>query len=838
MTHLLQDLRFALRTFFKAPGFTLTAVIVLALGIGANSAIFTLVNAMLFRPLSGRAGDLVGLYSRDRTRPDSYRPFSYPNYVDIREQSGVFDGLMAHTFAIVGTPAGDTMRRTFAELVSSNYWDTLGVRLGAGRTFTREEERPGAHVPVVIVTYARWKKEHLDPAFVGKTIRINAEDFTVVGVAPEGFTGTMALVSPELYLPLGMFDTVANDIFRNDGETLQDRSNRALILAGRVKPGLSEALVVGRLDALSRQLEAAYPGENKDQALSISPLSRMSTSTSPKTDGGLAAFTALLLTLSGIVLVIACLNIANMLLARAAARSREVAVRLALGAKRSRIVRQLLTESLMLAIAGAALGLLLSYVATRALALSLIAVLPLNVTFNPSPDAAVLLATSGFAALATLVFGLGPALKLSRRDLVTDLKDLGGSGGAVGRRFGARNLMVVGQVALSLALLTSGGIFARAAIKATGANPGYGYGRLLLASVDPSLASIDETRGRSVYRRVLERVRALPAVRSVGMASTLPFGDTHEDARVERVGVDTTPEAGRARTYRVITADYFAALGLKMVRGREFTRAEEEAGGAPPVAVVDEALARALFGDEDPIGQMVRLRRESGDDGKDSPRYQPMQIVGVAPPIRDELLDRAPVSHLYVPFGRNYRANMHLHVKLAPGADEGAGLDALRRELRAAEAQLPVLTLSTMQAFHDKSLELWALKAGGRMFTGLGLLALVLAVVGVYGVKSYVVSQRTREIGIRMALGAGAGDVLRLVLRDGLYLTAAGIAVGAPLAALASIAFAKVFVEIGGFDPVVVGAATLVLASAATAASYLPARRATRVTPLRALKAD
>ncbi|HSL23079.1 MAG TPA: ADOP family duplicated permease [Vicinamibacterales bacterium] len=834
MLRILQDLRFALRTFAKAPGFTGVSVLVLALGIGANSAIFSIVNVMLFQPLSGRAGDLVGVFSHDRTHPDSYRAFSYPNYVDIRERSGLFDGLMAHIFAMVGVPAGDTMKRSFAELVSSNYFDTLGVRLAAGRPFTREEEQPGAHVPVVIVSYAKWKTAGLDPAFLGSTIRINAEDFTVVGVAPHGFTGTMALLAPDLYLPLGMFDTVVNDIFKNKGTGLADRSNHALILAGRVKPGLSDAVVAGRLDALSRQLEGAFPAENKDQALTVSPLARMSTSTSPQTDGGLGALTALLMALSAVVLLIACLNLANMLLARGTARRKEVALRLALGAKRSRIVRQLLTESLLLALTGAALGLVLSYWATRTLTVSLAALLPLAVSFDSRPDAAVLGATIAFAALSTVVFGLGPAVKLSRRDLVSDLKDLGAGGSPTGRRFGARNLMVIGQVALSLALLVAGGIFARAAVSAAAGNPGYPYERLLLATLDPSLAGIDDTHARPLYRSVLERVRRLPGVEAAGMTSTVPFGDMHEGTNLERVGTTTSEEAGRTRTYRIISADYFASLGLKMVRGREFTRAEEESASAPAVAIIDQALARRLFGDEDPIGQLIRIKRrpEAWSQGD----LSPMQIVGIAPPIRDELLDRAPVTHVYVPFGRNYRANMHLHVRLAAAGNAAGALDALRREIRAADARLPVLALSTMQGFHDRGLELWALKAGGRLFTALGLLALLLAVVGVYGVKSYVVSQRTREFGIRMALGANARDVLGLVLRDGFFLTGMGLAAGLPLAALVSVAFTKVFVEIGGFDPLVTGLASGALALAATAASAIPARRATRVAPLSALR--
>lgn len=835
MSDLFQDLRHGLRSFGRTPAFTAVAILVLALGIGANTAIFTIVNELTFRPLSGRASEMVGLFSRDRAKPDTYRAFSYPNYVDIRDRSGVFDGLIAHTFAMVGLPAGDGMQRTFVELVSSNYFDTLGVSLAAGRPFTLDEERPGARLPVVIVSYDRWRAAGLDPAFIGSTLRINAEDFTVVGVAPEGFTGTMALVAPVLYLPLGMYDVVVNDMFKRKGTGLADRSNHALVLAGWLRPALGEAVVSGRLDALSRQLEEAYPGENKDQALIVHPLPRMSTSTSPQSNQGLAAFTALLLTLSGVVLVIACLNLANMLLARGSGRRKEVAVRLSLGARRARIIRQVLSENVLLAIAGAGVGLALSYWVTRLLARSLSAALPLNVTFNPVPDARVLFVTIGVAGLATLVFGLGPALKLSRRDLVTDLKDLGSDRPALGRRFGVRNLMVIAQVALSLALLTAGGIFARAALAAADTNPGYRYDRLLYASLDPSFASIDETGGRAVYRTVLSRLRALPAIESATMVSTMPFGDTHEGTRVERVGVPISEEAGQVRTYRIIGADYFASLGLRMVRGREFTRFEEERADTPPVALIDEALARKLFGEEDPIGQLIRVRPRPDEDPA-SAQSEPMTIVGIAPPIRDELLDGAPATHVYVPSGRHYRANMHVHARISPAAGESATLQAIREEILAASPRLPILALSTLQAFHDRSLELWALRAGGRMFTVLGLLALLLAVVGVYGVKSYVVSQRTREFGIRVALGATPLDVLRLVLREGIYLTTAGLAIGLPLAALVSSAFTKVFVQIGGFDPLVVGTATAVLAAASLAASYLPARRATRIVPVSALR--
>jgi predicted permease len=835
MTRILQDLRFAVRTYTKAPAFTLVAILVLGLGIGANSAIFTLVNVLLLQPLSGRAGELVGLYSRDKTRPDSYRAFSYLNYADIRERGEVFDSLMAHTFTMVGLPAGDTTRRAFAEMVSSNYFDTLGVSLAAGRPFTLEEERPGARVPVAIVSHARWRAEGRRPDFVGSTLRINALDFTVVGIAPEGFTGTMALLAPELYLPLGMYDDVVVDIFKNKATGLADRSNPTLILAGRLRDGLDLPAAGARLETLSAEFERAYPAENRNQVLTISRLPRLSTSTSPQSNGPVAVVTAFFMALSGVVLLIASLNIANMLLARGTARRKEIALRLAIGASRGRVVRQLLTESVALAVGGAAVGLLFGYWAMRALSGSLAAVMPLPVFFDPRPDVNVTLATSAFALIATLLFGLGPALRLSRRDLVSDLKDVQTAASSSRRFLGARNLLVVGQIALSLALLTAGGLFARSAVSARGSDPGYRYDRLLLASLDPALVGYDEARVRESYRSMLERVRALPGIAAAGMNSTVPFGDFQEGKTVERVG-GRTPDDGVSATYRIITADYFAALDLPLLRGREFTRQEEDFANAPGVAIIDEALATKLFGQADPIGQMVRIKpRPEGDDAQTT---VPLQIVGLARPVREDLFDRGGRPHLYVPYGRFQRASMHLHARVAPGASESAALADIRREIRNVDARLPVLALTTMQGFHDGSLQLWIMNAGGRMFTILGLLALVLAVVGVYGVKSYLVSQRTREIGIRMALGADRGAVLRLLLADGAKLTTVGLAAGLPLAALISFALTKVMQDVTPFDPIVFASAPLVLAAAALLASFVPARRASRVQPLEALRTE
>ena len=571
----------------------------------------------------------------------------------------------------------------------------------------------------------------------------------------------------------------------------------------------------------------------------MSPLPRLGTSTSPSSDAGVAGAAAFMMALSAVVLFIACLNIANMLLARGASRRKEIAIRLAVGGGRGRIVRQLLTEGLLLSLAGAAGGLLLASWATGLLARSLAAVLPLGISFEPKPDAMVAAATTAFAVIATVIAGLGPALKLSKTDLVADLKALAADGSPVlGRRFSTRNVMVVGQIALSLMLLSAGGLFARGALKAASANPGFSYDQQLLVSTDPTLVQYNEARGRAIYRELLGRIRALPGVTAVGMAGSVPFGDFHEGHSIERVGGAARPDqAPRAEAaYRIISHDYFRALNLPMVRGREFTEAEELSATAPRVAIVDERLARKLFGADDPLGQMVRYTTRPGETTKND--GQPMEIVGIAAPIRDNLFDREAGPAVYEPWGRNYRGGMFLHVRAARAGSEADLLTAIRREIRGYDPHLPVLEATTMHAFHDRSIELWAVQAGGRMFLVFGLLALLLAVVGLYGVKSYIVSQRTREIGIRMALGARPGDVLSMMLKEGAALAAVGVALGLPLAALLGFGVSSLLYDVRPLDPVVFTAAPAVLALAALVATWLPARRATRVTPLTALRAD
>jgi len=531
-------------------------------------------------------------------------------------------------------------------------------------------------------------------------------------------------------------------------------------------------------------------------------------------------------------------------------------MRLAIGANRSRVVRQLLTEGLVLSLAGGAAGLVLTFWALRLLWASIDPMLPLLLVVDARPDIRVLAAAFGFAMLSTLAFGLGPAWRLARTDVVTELKE-GERAGAEGRarRFGFRQLLVVGQIALSLALLTAAGLFARGASRA---EPGFSLDGSVLVSLDPSLAGFDEARGRELYRRVLERTRALPGVEAASLASVVPFGDFTEERRVRKVGdaasgggqPDDTEgttvnygsgpsgpgddRGGVSASFYVIGRDYFQALGIPILRGRGFTEAEELSASGPRVAIIDEPLAKRLFPGGTPLGQLVYF------PGRDEPDKRPLEIVGLVRGTRHNLFDRDPVPHVFVPFGQRYRASMTLHLRKArSGAEaEAATLQGVRREIRALDERVPIFAVTTMRDFRDRSMSSWLVRASANLFAVFGGLAMFLSVVGVYGVRAYLVSRRSREIGIRMALGADARAVMWLVLREGLVLVAVGLGSGFVLAALTGLAVARLVYEVGAFDPLIFTLAPLLLALATLLACYVPARRATRVAPVVALRAE
>ncbi len=867
---LIKEIRFAFRALIKTPGFTAIAVLVLGLGIGANTAVFSLVNAALIRPLPSERGptQVVGIYSRDRSRADTYRDFSYLDYQDIRARKPVFSDVTSMTMALIGVNEGEQTRRVFAALIPANHFSTFGVQMTKGRAFNEAEEKPGAGIPVVIVSYEHWKKRAFDPQVAGKVVELNSRPFTIVGVGPQGFTAAGSIIAPEFWLPTGAYEMVTNDMFRTQGhDLLGDRLNRCLLLFGRLKPGIAVADTSGPLAALSKQMEQAFPAENKNQVLQAHALSRFSVSSNPHDDTQTASFSILLMAMTAVVLAIACLNLANMLLARGTTRRKEIAIRLALGSGRAPIVRQLMIEGFMLSLAGGVVGLAIAFWAARLLVSSMAPALGGMFAFalDPAPDARVLGATLAFSALATLVFALGPAWKLSRTNVVPELKEQGGeTGRSKWRRLSLRNALVVSQVALSLALLTAAGLFMRAAGKAAGAEPGFSLAHSIVTNLDPSMAGYDETKGRDLYRRLLERMRSLPGVEAASVASVVPFGDMTMGRSVEKVGSEGNRPANEAGdssfsmggggggvprdrgnfvgvNYYVVGADYFQTLGIRILRGRAFNAEEEQSASAPPRVVIDQTLARRLFPKSDPLGQYIRFVDSGGGAAAAAEAAQkpPMEIVGVAQPIRHSLMAEDAVRpQVYVPFGRHYQANMFVHLRVARAGSETAILHAVRQELRLLDDRVPVLSLRTMTEHRDASISVWMVKTAAALFTAIGLAAVFLALVGVYGVKAYLVSRRTREIGIRMSLGATPRDVLWLVLREGLLLTLVGVTIGLGLAVLVGQGVRSMLYQVSALDPVTFATAPVLLALATLLACYFPARRAMKVAPFKALRSE
>jgi predicted permease len=843
MDALVRDLRHGFRMLAAKPGFTAIAVLVLALGIGANTAIFSLVNAFLLKPLVIRQPDqLIGCFSRNIHKPDDYRAFSYPNYLDLRDGNAVFSSLMAHNDAMVGVAEGDTTRRAFADMVSANYFSTFGVPLFRGRPFTAAEERPGTASDVVIVSYNYWKRNGSDPDLIGKTLRINSRVLTIVGITAEGFSGTTALFSPEFFMPLGLHDAMTND-FEGLGRHLGERGNHALILVGRLRPGMTEKSADAQLAQLASRLAAAYPGENKDQTFLVRPLSRVSISSSPTNDNQLLLPAALLLSMAGVVLLIASLNVANMMLARGAARRKEIAIRLALGGARGTILRQLFTEGLVLALAGGAAGLFVAYWSTGALLHSMSRLAPIDFVFTAGPDLRVLAATMAFCLFSTLLFGLAPAWSLSKPNVVSGLKDGEHEDITAGRRrlFSRRNILVMSQVSLSLVLLTSAGLFIRSAQLAADLDPGFHLDHGMLVEVDPSLAGYDQTRGRQVLTALTERLRSIPGVENVSLAGIVPFGLISLGRSLQRASdpppAPSDPSAKgtlASARFNIVGSDYFQTLGIPLLRGRSFAAAETAAGNQSAVAILDKAAASKLWPHEEALGKHIRMLLGDGVKTQDA------EIIGIVGTVQDNIFGDEPQPHLYVPFGQEYQADMNIHLKVAvQGAEaETRLLESVRREIRSVDPHLPVLALKTLRQHLDASFDLWVVRTGARMFSIFGGVALLMAMVGLYGVRAYTVARRTREIGIRMALGADAAATLRMILREGLAVTAIGAGLGLALSIIVGRLLGGFLYKVSGADPVVFLTAPILLCAISLLACYLPARGAARVDPMVALRCE
>jgi predicted permease len=842
MWTLWQDLRYSARLLLKHPGFTLTAIGVLTLGIGVNAGIFGIVNGLMIRPLTGAdaPGEVVGVYSKDRTTERGYRAFSYPGFLDMRAASGPFSHLAAHNVALGGVTENNTTRQAMVDIVTAGYFETLGVRPVYGRDFTPEEERPGTAARPVIISYLVWARAGFDRDILKQTVRINGQDFAIVGVAPEGFTGTTALLVTEYFVPVGVHDAIESD-FDSDGRfPISDRRSKPLIVLGRLKPGITRDQADAQLKVMAAAHEQAYPDDNKNQDLIVRKPSRLGISTNPQDDTQLWVPISMLQGLAAAVLLTSCLNLANMMLAFGSARQKEIAIRLAVGGARSRIVRQLLVQGLMLSIAGGALGLIAATWASGLLLLSMETVLPMKLSLDLRPDMTVVFATFIFCTLATLAFGLWPALRLSRPDLLSSLKDQAGEiSGKFAGRITVRGALVTAQLALSLALLILSGLFVRGAAAGASADPGFNLDPLVIAQIEPKLGGYGEAQGREAHRAVLERLRSTPGIESVAEASVIPFGDYSFGAAVQREGPrlknedpDAAAKIVHVHNY-IVTSDYFRTLGLTMVRGREFTAAEEAAVGGTTPAIIDVRLTERLFGDEDPIGQLIQYGADSG-----TPDSRPMVIVGVAPDVKHDLFESRPEAHIYVPSGAGESTRMFVYARAAGSQSADNIVVSVREQLRAADANLPVIFVKTFGAQHEGSAQVWILRAAAKMFLTLGFAAAFVAVIGLYGVRSYLVTRRTREFGVRMAIGASPADVLRLVLRESIATTTVGLAIGLGLGALLGWGLSAVIYQISPFDPITLGGSAGILAVASLAASVIPARRAANVLPMTALRND
>jgi predicted permease len=822
MSTFLHDLKYGARLLMKAPAFTAVAALSLALGIGANTTIFTLVNAVLLNPLPVEdPSQLVSVWTTDERNQNSaigFLQLSPMNYRDLRDKNEVFSGLAAH----VGIPLNIAVtngepQQVFGEIVSGNYFSVLGAKAAVGRTFSPDEDRNPGEQLVAVLGYGEWQKRFGgDPGVVGGTLTINGQGFTVIGVMPRGFKGTNAIGAPALWVPYMTYPVTTNGFFR---ELIVPTSRRGLVfnVTGRLTPGISVRQAEANLKAIARQLEQEYPNENKGRNVTIVPLPQATINPGFRSNFVMAG--SLLMTVVGLVLLIACANVANLLLARAAVRQKEIAVRLSLGARRSRLIMQLLTEGTLLAVLGGACGLLLAYWA-QGLLWSYRPPFLQPDAVDLRPDSRVLLFTLVVSLVTGILFGLAPAIRSSRPDLVVELKDKTSAPTGAKGLFGLRNLLVAAQIALSLVALIGAGLFLRSLQNAQRIDPGFDAEHLAVLSFDLGAQGYTEERGRQFQQRVLERATSVPGVQSATLSSTVPLFNGGFARTVFLEGQDTSDRRG-GRLVQITLAGqhYLETLGISLLRGRDLSDADQP--NTPAAVVINETMATRFWPNQDAIGRRFKFF------GQDN--FQ--QVVGIAKDSKYNFIGEEPTPHIYQAATQVYQPQVSLFVK---AARPEAVLGTVRGDVQQLDRSLPLTGVFTLREIFDQAL--WAPRMGASLLAVFAGLSLVLAVIGIYGVMAYAVNQRTRELGIRMALGASRGDVLRLVVLQALRLTVTGVAVGLLVSLAASRLIASLLFSVSPTDVVTFIAVPVLLGAAALAASYLPAFRATRIDPMIALR--
>jgi predicted permease len=806
---LLKDLRYGMRRLLRSPGFTAIALLSLALGIGANTAIFSLVNTVALRPLPvERPEQLVSLTNATGNR--LFPTFSYPNYRDFRDRNDLFAGLVAYRFAPLNLSHDGVNERLWGYVVTGNYFKVLGIKAARGRLISPEDDlQPGAH-PVAVISYQYWQQRFgADAGVVGKSIVANGRSYSVIGVAPQGFFGTEIIAAPELWFPMAMQAEI--DVGSN---WLDKRGVENVFVIGRLKPNVTVPQAQAALTSIALQLEREYPEINEGKRVSISPPGMMGGTMR----GAILGFAGLLMVIVAFVLLLACTNLANLLLARAADRRKEIAVRLSLGASRLRIVWQLMAESMLLAIGSGLLGLLLAYwLVSLAVALKPPVDVPLLIDLHV--DYRVLLFTCLISLATGLLFGLLPALQATKVDLLTALKDE--TPGVGTRRSWLKNGLIVLQVALSLVLLVSGALMLRALQRAQTLNLGFNPQNAVELSFDLRLQGYDKGRGMEFQRQLLERVRALPGVQSAGIVDLAPV-DLHFTRTllfIEGQISERAANAPRAMSSRA-SSGYFQAMSTRLLQGRDFNERDDER--APQVAIVNEAFARRFWPGQDPLGK--RFAQGSAD--------APMlQVVGVVEDGKYAGLNEEPQPYVCRPISQAFIGTNTVIVRTS--TDSQKMLALVRREAQRLDPQMP---LSGKLLVERLAMPLLPARIAASVLGSFGLLALVLAAIGIYGVMSYTVTRRTHEIGIRVALGAQAADVLRLIIGQGMTLALIGVAVGLSLALLITRLMRSLLFGVSASDPLTYAGVVALLSAVALLACYLPARRATKIDPIVALR--
>ena len=828
------DLRHALRWLGKSPAFTLVAVASLAAGIGFNTALFAVADAVLFRPLPVVQPDrLVDVFTSG-TGGASAEPFStssYPDYLDLRARNDVFEDVVGYSPMFGPLNLGDRSQLVLGEIVTGNYFRTLGVGASLGRTIVPDDDR--ANAPrVAMISYRSWTRDFGSSRdAIGGTLKLRGEPYTIVGVTPRGFTGMTPVLSPDVWVPVAASLTVEpvglHDVVPSpDGTTrLERRGDRWLFMRGRLQPGRTVAQAGANLGLVMSQLDTAYPATNADRRIAVKATNDVHLH--PAADRAVVPIAAVLMVIVGLVLLIACANVASMLLARASGRQKEIAVRLAIGASRAQIARQLVTESLVLSSIGAVFGILLAWWITRVVA-SLSLPTPIPFAFALRIDGRVLLFTFAATFLSGLLAGLVPAVKASSATLTSDLrgdlivKPMGGW------RWGVRDVLVAGQMATTVVLLVVATLLTRSLIASERTNVGFAVDRLALVSTDTGMLRYSPARSLQFYEQALDRVRAIPGVESAALATRVPFSvnvSRWDDVWIP--GVHQPGQPGATIDVTRVSADYFKTVGVAIVQGRGFT--DDDRPETPKVAVVNETMARRYWPGESAIGKIFRTRGGAG------PAFQ---IVGVSADHKVTTVAEAPTPFIHV--ARSQQPNPYNAVIARTRGDAKALLRDMRRELLALEPNLVFFENQTMEA--EMGATLFPIRAEALIVSVVGLVAMLLAAIGLYGVIAYSVSRRTREIGIRMALGASSSTVLRLVMRQGLIVATAGlaggVAVGCVVAALARTQISGMLYGVSIADPLSWGIAAAVLLTASGLANFIPAWRAARVQPSQALRTE